>query len=90
MKERDWSDYKLSIQAGLSQSTVANIFKRGTAPTIATLTSICDALGITLGQFFCSGNIVELSDESMELFNNWVTLSSEQRRLFIELIKQMK
>ena len=37
MAERKWSEYRLAIASGLSQSTVANIFNRNTTPSIATL-----------------------------------------------------
>ena len=49
MAERKWSEYRLAIASGLSQSTVANIFNRNTTPSIATLESICAGFGITLG-----------------------------------------
>ena len=48
MAERKWSEYRLAIASGLSQSTVANIFNRNTTPSIATLESICAGFGITL------------------------------------------
>ena len=32
MAERKWSEYRLAIASGLSQSTVANIFNRNTTP----------------------------------------------------------
>lgn len=52
MKERNWSDYKLSAEPELSSSTIANIRRRNTVPSISTLESICSAFGITLAQFF--------------------------------------
>ena len=52
MELRGWTDYRLAKEAGLSHSTVTNIFKRNNAPTIPTLESICKAFGITLSQFF--------------------------------------
>ena len=30
MDERQWSEYRLAISSGLSQSTIANIFNRNT------------------------------------------------------------
>ena len=43
MEERQWSEYRLAIASGLSQSTIANIFNRNTTPSISTLESICKA-----------------------------------------------
>lgn len=52
MREREWSDYKLASESGLSSSTIANIHRRNTVPSIPTLEAICSAFGITLAQFF--------------------------------------
>ena len=49
---RNWSVYRLSVEAGLPQSTITNMFNRETLPSIVTLQSICNAFGITLSEFF--------------------------------------
>ena len=90
MSERKWTEYRLAKESGLSQSTIANLFKRNTVPSIPTLEAICSGFGITLAQFFCEGNMVELSDEQHELFEKWISLSGEQKRVLLELIKNMK
>ena len=90
MKERGWTEYRLAKETGLSQSTIANLFKRNNLPTIATLETICKGFGITLAQFFCDGNMIELSDEQKELFDRWVILTHEQKQLLFGLIKNMK
>ena len=46
------SYYALAAKAGLSSSTIANIHRRNTVPSIATLDAICNAFGITLSEFF--------------------------------------
>lgn len=38
---RGWSMYRLSIESGLSQSTIANIFQRNAIPGIDTIEKIC-------------------------------------------------
>jgi len=90
MSERQWTEYRLAKKSGLSQSTIANLFKRNTVPSISTLESICNGFGITLAQFFCEGNMVELTDEQQDLFERWISLSAEQKRVLLELIKNMK
>ena len=90
MSERRWTEYRLAKESGLSQSTIANLFKRNTVPSISTLESICNGFGITLAQFFCEGNMVELTEEQQDLFNRWISLSAEQKRVLLELIKNMK
>ena len=90
MSERKWSEYRLAIASGLSQSTVANIFNRNTTPSIATLESICAGFGITLAQFFAEGDMVELTEEQKEMFAAWSSLSKDQKDVLRQLILVMK
>ena len=90
MAERKWSEYRLAIASGLSQSTVANIFNRNTTPSVATLESICAGFGITLAQFFAEGNMVELTEEQKEMFSAWSSLSKDQKDVLRQLILVMK
>lgn len=90
MAERKWSEYRLAIASGLSQSTVANIFNRNTTPSIATLESICAGFGITLAQFFAEGDMVELTEEQKEMFVAWSSLSKDQKDVLRQLVLVMK
>ena len=90
MEERGWSEYRLAIASGLSQSTVANIFNRNTTPSVATLESICNGFGITLAQFFAEGDMVELTEEQKEMFAAWSALTREQKDVLAQLILVMK
>ena len=90
MAECKWSEYRLAIASGLSQSTVANIFNRNTTPSVATLESICAGFGITLAQFFAEGEMVELTEEQREMFSAWSTLTKEQKEALQRLILVMK
>ena len=90
MEERGWSEYRLAIASGLSQSTVANIFNRNTTPSVATLESVCNGFGITLAQFFAEGDMVELTEEQKEMFAAWSALTREQKDVLAQLILVMK
>ena len=68
LKERGWSEYRLAKNSGLSESTIANIYRRNTVPSIATLEMICKGFGITLSQFFAEGEMVEMTPELKALF----------------------
>lgn len=91
LKNRGWTEYKMSKYSGLSESTIGNIFSRNTVPSIATLESICKAFGITLSQFFADdeSELVELNEDLKELFNDWVPLSKEQKDAIRQLLKTM-
>ena len=73
----------------LPASTLANIFHRGTTPSIPTLEIICDALGISLSQFFSDSSLVSLTKEQEDLLNRWSTLSQEQKEVLLELMSKM-
>ncbi len=91
MKERNWSDYKLSMESGLSSSTIANIHRRHTIPSIPTLEAICNAFGITLSQFFNENySYVQLNKEQQELFHVWISLTEKQKKLIADLIHEFK
>ncbi len=80
MDERGWTNYRLGKEAGLSQSTITNLFNRNNAPTIPTLEAVCRAFGITLSQFFSEGNTpAELTEEQRTLFAAWSTLNDGQK-----------
>lgn len=89
MKERGWTEYRLAKNCGLSESTIANIFRRNTVPSIATLETICEGFGITLSQFFAEGEMVELTPELKELFDNWVNLTPEQKQAANQMLRAM-
>ena len=91
MKERNWSKYTLAVKSGLSSSTIANIYRRNTVPSIATLEAICSAFGITLAQFFNEEtSVVQLNKEQQELFNVWISLTDHQKQIIYSLIKELK
>ena len=89
MAERGWTSYRLAKESGLSESTLANIFKRNTVPSISTLESVCSAFGISLAQFFAESEMVELTPELKELFVNWVALTPEQKQAALQMIRAM-
>lgn len=90
MQERGWTEYRLAKESGLSQSTIANLFSRNTVPSISTLESICNGLGITLGQFFSDGNLVELSAEQKDFFDLWASLTADEKDLIEQIVRKFK
>jgi transcriptional regulator with XRE-family HTH domain len=89
LNERGWTEYRLSKECGLSESTLANIFRRNTVPSISTLEAICSGFGITLSQFFADGDMVEMTPELKELFDNWVTLTPSQKNAALKMIQEL-
>lgn len=89
LNERGWTEYRLAKNCGLSESTIANIYRRNTVPSLATLEAICKGFGITMAQFFAEGEMVEISSELKELFENWVNLTLEQKKAANQMLKAM-
>ena len=87
LDERGWTEYRLAKECGLSESTIANIYRRNSIPSFATLDTICKAFGITLAQFFAEGDMVELTPETKNLFDSWVALTPDQKDAVLKMIK---
>lgn len=89
LQERGWTEYRLAKECGLSESTIANIYRRNSVPSITTLEAICKSFGITLSQFFAENEMVELTPQIKELFDNWATLTPSQKEAALTMIKAM-
>lgn len=85
--ERNWSVYKLSVESGLPQSTLTNMFNRETMPSIVTLQLICDAFGVTMAEFFSETNSDELSAERFA--REFEKLSQDDKRIILELMHKL-
>lgn len=80
---RGWTMYRLAKESGLTDSTIANIYRRNAMPSIDTLEKICQGFGITLSQFFTESEMVELTSDLKNLFEEWRTLTPEQKHAVI-------
>ena len=90
MDERGWTIYELSKRSGLAQTTISNMWKRNTEPTIPSLRDLFNGFGITLSQFFAEGEMVELTPEQKAFFTRWAALSAEQKEMLMNLVNSMK
>lgn len=90
LDDRGWTRYQLAKYCGLSESTIANIYRRNTSPSVSTLEAICNGFGITLSQFFAEEEMVEVTPELSELFHSWVALTPEQKLAVQQMIRAMK
>ncbi len=80
-KERGWSLYRLAKESGVTYSTLCMMLRRTNAPSIYTLSRICNGFGITLSQFFGPEPAVfPLSEGQKALLDRWERLSPEDQR----------
>lgn len=89
MDERGWTIYKVAKEADIPWSTVRNMFKRNTDPSVATLERICLGLGITLAQFFDVENSLGLSGAQWHLLQKWNALDKRDKKLILELLDSL-
>ena len=84
--ERGWTDYKLAQAADISQSSLATLYARRTPPKSEMLQRICEALAITLAQFFLEDEQIEvLSEREKKILSSFRKLSPEKQQALIEL-----
>jgi transcriptional regulator with XRE-family HTH domain len=87
-KKQGLNNAQLAKKAGLTPSTLQGLYKRNNLPTIPTLTAICTALEITVGQFFSDSNApIDLTPTQTTLLEYWSLLNPEQKDAVLALIK---
>ena len=85
--EKGWSVYRLSVESGLPQSTITNMFNRETLPSISTLESICAALEISLSDFFREDSEgQEYEEEFVRLYHS---LPEKTQTAILNLMKEL-
>lgn len=69
-KERGWSHYRLANEMDTSPNNIGNLFRRTTIPSIPTIRRICEAMGITMAQFYSTdGEQVTLTPQQCHMLN---------------------
>lgn len=83
---RNWSEYALAENAGLTQSTISTWRRRNLQPNVASIEKICAGFGITLSQFFQEEDSVYLTKEQKKLLDLWAKLSPVQREAVTQML----
>ena len=86
MAERSLTMYRLAKEANIPWSTLCNIFKRGTDPSVNTLDSICSGMGITLYEFFNANDPIETDQTQHRMVWQWSRLNRKDRGLVADLV----
>ena len=88
--KKGWTEYKLSLESNIPQTTISSWFRKNVQPSIASLQAICSAFGITMSQFFAEEReTYPLTDRQEELVNKFSLLSAKQQDAVLELINAM-
>ena len=86
-EERGWSVYKLAKLSTIPQSTIATWYQKNLYPPIDKLELLCNTFGISLSEFFSTGNVKSLSNEQLILLNQWNLLSSKERLAILNIME---
>lgn len=88
--QKGWTIYGLAKNAGVSPTTIYNWRDRLSSPTPSLLDSVCAAFGITVIDFLLEGDeLTNLNEEQKEVMRLWNSLSIEQKKSIISLMKSM-
>ncbi len=90
-QQRGWSVNNLAMRAGLTQSTLNNLYNRNAEPKLSTLRAICEAFGITLAEFFREGEGGRCDEEpsNEELLALWSKIDKEQQKALLCLLRSI-
>ncbi len=86
--QRGWSEYKLAKESGLAQSTIATLFRRNTLPSVTTIEAICDAMGITMAQFFTPEikTPILLTQKQRKILDKYSFLSPKMQKVIEDIM----
>lgn len=86
---RNWSEYTLAKNSGITPSTISTWYRRNLQPSISSIEKICKGLDISLSQFFSSpeDQCVNLTDSQQEILDVWKYLNEEQKDATIKMLK---
>ena len=84
---KNLSVYALSKKSGIAQSTIATWYSKNLCPPIDKLERICDGMGISLCDFFRSGDISSGSEEEAVLMRYRDLLTAEERKAVLTLME---
>ncbi len=80
-EQRGWSLYRLAAEAKISASTMTNMFRRGTSPSLETVERICQAYEMSLSEFFSEESQSEWIDrEDFIHLKTWHSLDTQKKR----------
>lgn len=89
MNEKEISEYKLAKLSKVPQSTINSMFRKYNNPSIYTLESLCNGLGISMSEFFYQENNdtnVIKDSELKTLLQEWEKLNFKQKKALLNLI----
>ena len=90
-QERALSQERLALNAGITPTYLGLVERGKKNATVATIEAICDALHISLAEFFSVANTpVTIEDDTgMQILHQLTGLSDGERQLVLQIIKNV-
>lgn len=86
-QKRNWTEYALAKNAGLTQSTISSWYRESREPSVASIEKICNGLGISLSEFFLDENSSSvILKEKEDILHCWDCMSPVQRKNLLEFL----
>ena len=85
LAERHWSLHRLSMKTDTSIASLYEMRRKRFLPRFKTLCMICDALDISLYEFFFAND--DLSDDAYYILSGITSLSEEGQKILVALVK---
>lgn len=88
MEKRGWSKYRLSKETGIYVTTINDWFNENQyTPSRDSIVSICEAMGITLAEFYGGIEEHDLSEEQLRLLSMFESVPANRRKLVFDLME---
>ena len=88
--ERRWTQAYLAQMTGIAQSSLGRIMAKESLPSLPTLEKICEALDVTLSQFFCEGDPDDLTQPQSEVLAIWNDLSVQEQEVVLAMLRGLQ
>lgn len=87
---KGWTIYELAKKAGVAPTTIYNWRDRLSSPSLSLLEAVCSAFEISVIDFLLDEDeLMALTEEQKEVMRLWNTLTSEQKKSIVNLMKSM-
>lgn len=89
-EERHWTEYQLSQNSQLPQSTISSWYRKQMLPSLGSLEKICNAFGVTLSQFLADDSDPVIAEGSqIELLHQWDRMDAKQQETLLHFLKSL-
>ena len=87
--EKGWSEYRLSVESGIPQSTISSWFRKKAQPSIDSIEAICAACGVTLSALFVPDSLSGLTETQSALLSAAARLTPEQQKALLSFLSSL-